>query len=274
MFDGIQYRILKVVARHPAQRCDGSAYDRNSKLLTLLGDDLRQKIPGRRVVDYGCGDGRETVELAKLGAREVIGVDIRDSVLARARERAHMAGVGERCRFEHQTSAQADVVICIDCFEHFADPAGELLRMHALLVPGGTVEISFGPTWYHPLGGHLFSVFPWAHVIFSEDALIRWRSAFISDGARRFGEVSGGLNQMTIWRFEKLVTASPFRVEQLRCVPIRRLTLLHCGLTRELTTSVVRCTLRKKGSKQRLGQSARTSGAASASRGHAPFHRR
>jgi hypothetical protein len=30
-----------------------------------------------------------------------------------------------------------------------------------LLRPEGEVLISFGPTWYHPLGGDLFSAFPW-----------------------------------------------------------------------------------------------------------------
>ena len=76
------------------------------------------------------------------------------------------------------------------------------------LQPGGEVLVSFGPTWYHPLGGHLFSVFPWAHLIFSEKALISWRSAFKTDGATRFSEVAGGLNQMTIAKFEALVAAA------------------------------------------------------------------
>jgi hypothetical protein len=50
--------------------------------------------------------------------------------------------------------------------------------MQARLNPGGEVAASFGPTWYHPLGAHLFGVFPWAHLISSEEALIRWRSDF------------------------------------------------------------------------------------------------
>jgi ubiquinone/menaquinone biosynthesis C-methylase UbiE len=54
-------------------------------------------------------------------------------------------------------------------FEHFTEPKLALDAMYRLLRPGGTLVASFGPTWYHPLGGHLFSVFPWAHLIFSED---------------------------------------------------------------------------------------------------------
>jgi hypothetical protein len=95
----------------------------------------------------------------------------------------------------------------------------------------------------HPLGGHLFSVFPWAHLIFTESALIRWRADFKSDGATRFGEVAGGLNQMTVRRFRKLVEHSGFAVERFEAVPIRRARYLANALTRELVTSIVRCEL-------------------------------
>jgi SAM-dependent methyltransferase len=138
------------------------------------------------------------------------------------------------------------VVVTLDAFEHFADPAAILETMHTLLKPGGRVVASFGPTWYHPLGGHLFSMFPWAHLLFSETALIRWRANIRHDGATRFSEVEGGLNQMTIARFERLVSASQFRIEALDTVPIRALRPLHCRLTREFTTAIVRTTLVSK----------------------------
>jgi SAM-dependent methyltransferase len=162
-----------------------------------------------------------------------------------ARARAAAAGVADRCTFASGTTERADVIVSIDSFEHFADPADILRTMHDLLVPGGRVLASFGPTWYHPLGGHLFSVFPWAHLVLSEAALIRWRNDVRSDGATRFGEVAGGLNQMTIRRFVSTVGASPLTLERLECVPINKLRHLHSRLTREWTTAIVRATLRK-----------------------------
>jgi hypothetical protein len=57
--------------------------------------------------------------------------------------------------------------------------------------------------------------------------LLRWRSDIRSDGAKRFSEVEGGLNQMTIGRFERLVQASPFKLIHLEPVPIRPLRRLH-----------------------------------------------
>jgi hypothetical protein len=133
--------------------------------------------------------------------------------------------------------------LTLDSFEHFDDPAGVLELMRGMIKPTGCVLVSFGPTWYHPLGGHLFSVFPWAHLIFTERALIRWRSDFKTDGATRFRDVAGGLNKMTIRRFEQIVRDSPFECVSFEAVPIRVLRSLANRVTREFSTALVRCRL-------------------------------
>ena len=200
----------------------------------------------RGLIGLRCGEGGEAIEMALKGAARVIGLDIRGEILETARRKAVEAGVQDLCLFTSHTEERADIIVSVDAFEHFADPAAILRMMSDLLRPQGEVIVSFGPTWYHPLGGHLFSVFPWAHLLFSEKALIRWRSTFKTDGATRFGEVAGGLNQMTIGRFEKLVANSPFRFASLDPAPIRKLRLFHNRLTREFTTAVVRCRLVKR----------------------------
>ena len=217
------------------------------KIKVLLGDQLCEQLRGKMVIDFGCGEGDDSIALAKNQAFRVIGIDIRESVLERARKEAQRNGVERICHFCTSTNERADAIVSIDSFEHFGDPGAVLVKMHELLKEDGAVYASFGPTWYHPLGGHLFSVFPWAHLIFSEKALIRWRSDIRSDGATQFEEVEGGLNQMTIFRFEELVKQSPFRFDFLETVPIRRLRPFHNRLTREFTTAIVRCKLTKKG---------------------------
>jgi SAM-dependent methyltransferase len=212
----------------------------------LLGDRFWKTIPGKTVIDFGCGEGAEAIEIARRGARRVIGIDIREEILEIARRRALTAGVQGECEFASSTTERAEIVISLDAFEHFGDPAAVLDAMATLLDSAGEVFVSFGPTWYHPLGGHLFSVFPWAHLIFSEQALIRWRASFKADGATRFSEVAGGLNQMTIRRFEKLVERSAFKFAELELVPIRKLQRIHNRLTREFTTAIVRCRLAKR----------------------------
>lgn len=239
------YQLLKRI--NPGGRrdaCGGGAYRNRSKIETLFGARIWDELADKVVFDFGCGTGEETVEIARRGrARKVIGIDIRESVLEKAREHAASAGVADRCSFVTETKERGDVIISMDAFEHFADPAEILRVMRGLMRDDGKAIIEFGPVWYHPLGGHLFSVFPWAHLVFTEKALIRWRSDFKTDGARRFAEVEGGLNQMTIRRFERLIEASDFRFESFEAVPIRRLHRLSNRLTREFTTAIVRCRL-------------------------------
>lgn len=222
---------------------DGSAYEGKSKVRVLLGDAMLDELRGKDVIDFGCGEGSEAIEIAQSGARSVVGIDIQAGRFAAAEQRAREVGVADRVQFRTRAETLADVIVSIDSFEHFADPGGILQIMASLLRPGGHVLASFGPTWYHPLGGHLFSVFPWAHLVFTERALIRWRSDFKTDGATRFAEVAGGLNQMTIARFEALVRDSPLRILQLEAVPIRKLQPIASAVTREFTTAIVRCTL-------------------------------
>lgn len=244
--DRWQVKILKRISPGEPNVCSGDVYRNKSKLRILLGDAAVNSLAGKVVIDFGCGEGMEAIEIARSGAARVIGIDIRENVLQVARRHAAQAGLSENiCSFAQKTNERADAIVSIDSFEHFSDPGHILKLMHALLKPGGECLISFGPTWYHPLGGHLFSVFPWAHLMFSERALISWRSAFKTDGATRFGEVEGGLNQMTISRFERLVAASPFQqVRAIETVPIRKLRPLHNRLTREFTSALVRCRLK------------------------------
>jgi SAM-dependent methyltransferase len=247
MLTDIQYRILKRISPGvPPDYSTENVYEGKSKLSILMGDEFFAKIRGKIVIDFGCGEGSEAIEIAQRGAKRVIGIDIREEVLQTARQRAVNTDVQNTCAFVPSTSELADIVVSVDAFEHFADPAEILRIMSTLLQPAGEVLVSFGPTWYHPLGGHLFSVFPWAHLIFSEKALIRWRSTFKTDGATRFGEVAGGLNQMTIERFEELIADSPLKFDSLELVPIKKLRRFHNRFTREFTTAIVRCRLVKR----------------------------
>jgi ribosomal protein L11 methyltransferase len=64
--------------------------------LAWLGANVR---PGERVLDYGCGSGILAIAAAKLGAGEVVGVDV-DPLAIRA-SRANAAANGVRATFAH-----------------------------------------------------------------------------------------------------------------------------------------------------------------------------
>jgi SAM-dependent methyltransferase len=223
----------------------GAAYANTSKLATLAGEHLFDEIAGKTVIDFGCFTGTEAIEMAQRGAKRVFGIDIIEQYLEEARVHAARAGVADRCHFTTTPVERADIVVSLDSFEHFEDPAGILKVIDTYLAPGGKVVVSFGPPWYHPLGGHVFSVFPWAHLLFTERALVEWRRTWSpSDTGRRITDC--GLNKITVARFKKIVAESPFEFERFETPPIRRLRFLSTAATREFTTAIVRCTLVRK----------------------------
>jgi ubiquinone/menaquinone biosynthesis C-methylase UbiE len=72
-------------------------YDRESFTQGTIGevDFIEQEInfdKSQRILDIGCGTGRHAIELARRGY-QVVGVDLSESQLQRAREKAEKAGV-------------------------------------------------------------------------------------------------------------------------------------------------------------------------------------
>jgi SAM-dependent methyltransferase len=246
MLTAVQYELLRRIRPTDPTYLAASAYEGRSKLETLFGA-LLGDVSGLTIVDFGCGDGLEAVDLARRGAARVYGIDTNVACLDMARWQADHAGLSHVIELSDEAAPalSADLAISVDSFEHYADPAAILRLLHRLLRPGGVLLVSFGPPWRHPYGGHLFSVYPWAHLLFSEAALVRWREGRREDGAGSFAEA--GLNRMTVGRFERLVDESPFDVEVLEAIPIRRARRLYNPLTREFLTSTVRARLVKRG---------------------------
>ena len=248
-----------VAAPPPTERSgvhEGADVGRPLDLEAEFGQDLRQAVKGKTVLDYGCGYGQGVIALAGMDVEQAVGLDIRDTVLEDARRLAADERVGDRCLFLNGHDRRAliawtgrvDVVLSRDAFEHYPDPAAVLCQMWNLLAPGGSVFVSFGPPWWHPYGCHMMFMGapPWAHLWFTEKTIMDLRRRYRSDGATRFEEVEGGLNRMTIARFEELVRRSRFLVRDLRLIPIRKTRLIcRSKVGREFFTSLVKAHLVK-----------------------------
>jgi hypothetical protein len=132
--------------------------------------------------------------------------------------------------------------------EHFREPGTELARMCGLT--GQELLISFAEPWYSPYGTHLNGTtkIPWLNLVFSERTLLNVRNLYPdgSDGARRIEDVRGGLNKMTVRRFETLVSSAPgMRIEYLQPRGIKGLPVVtRIPVLRETMTSALTCILR------------------------------
>ena len=138
----------------------------------------RISISGRTIVDFGCSDGAISAEYLRSGAARVIGVDIDERALERARV---MMQHEDRVTFIQNTvnsiplsDESADIVISYDVFEHVSQPAEILKEIYRILSPGGKAVIGTW-SWWHPFAPHLWSTMPvpWAHVFFSEKTVLR-----------------------------------------------------------------------------------------------------
>jgi hypothetical protein len=82
--------------------------------------------------------------------------------------------------------------------------------------------------------------------IFTENVLVRRRAEIKRNKVARFKDIPEGLAQLSIRRFLRVVDEADFRIISFEAVPIRKLRFFANLLTREFTTSVVRCRLKPR----------------------------
>lgn len=105
--------------------------------------------PGDRVLDVACGTGAFTRDFGRAVGRSglVVGIDVSETMLARAagesaeagvRNVAYVRGDAQELPFADESF---DAVCCFAALHLFADPLRALDRMTAILTPGGRIAI-------------------------------------------------------------------------------------------------------------------------------------
>jgi SAM-dependent methyltransferase len=215
-------------------------------------------IHGKVVLDHGCGPGWQSVAMrTKCGAARVFGLDIVPEWFEHGAALARQHGCAGQVSFgpaiPPDLKEAFDIVLSLSAFEHYADPAAELQRMRSHLKPGGFILLAFAEPWYSPYGSH-FSGYtripgtgvpvPWLNLLFSDRALLTLRERFRPDHPGELENISGGLNRLSVARFERIVASSGMRVEQMRLFAVKRLPLVtQIPVLRELFTSAASCVL-------------------------------
>jgi hypothetical protein len=129
-------------------------------------------------------------------------------------------------------------LLCFDVLEHIMSLKAILLEWQRVLTRNGKVFIWWQP-YFHPYGHHLMAYMPipWAHVIFSSRTIgIACKRIFdLPEYVPRYWDLNekgekknkvfsgtkdmGGVNGVTISRFERLCKATGLRIRRAQAYP-------------------------------------------------------
>ena len=109
--------------------------------------DERAHLPGKKVVDVGCGGGILSEGLCQRGAH-VLGIDMGEAPLSVAKLHGLESGIEVEYRqmtveaLAEEEAGTYDAVTCLEMLEHVPDPASVIRACARLLKPGGDLFLS------------------------------------------------------------------------------------------------------------------------------------
>jgi SAM-dependent methyltransferase len=197
--------------------------DDNEKYWSRLGG--RPDLTGKSVLDFGCGHGALSLDVAKHGARRVLGIDLSDQRIRFCREKTAPRAPDGVLEFRKVDVAAIDepggfdMVVSKDVLEHVEPLEPALQAMARLLKPGGTLRLGFSPLYFSPFGDHgeLGTKLPWGHVLAGERRVLDAFNRSNRSSCRTL--VEAGFNMRTPRQFFRAFDALGFKTEYQRINP-------------------------------------------------------
>ncbi|MBN8986657.1 MAG: class I SAM-dependent methyltransferase [Rhizobiales bacterium] len=178
---------LQQLARKVLNRLRSPASEAPKSYNRINAEDAASRLSLRdaKVLVVGANTGEDCREFIELGAREVHGLDVIDSV-GSAFQHPRVTYHQESIENSSLPSDSFDLVYSFATMEHVPDVAAGYSEMARLLKPRGVLFSMASPLWYSPYGHHMgcFQGHPWVHVAFDHAGVIDYAKANGIDGER------------------------------------------------------------------------------------------
>lgn len=128
-------------------------FKKGSNLLPIDESEVLSALDwkGKTVLDVGCGTGLMASEIAKAGAKKVIGIDFSSDAISTAQSNHSRENLSYRVENIKKHKGSYDIVISLGTLEHMDKPFEILKLLKKHLNPGGIILIT-SPNWSNPRG--------------------------------------------------------------------------------------------------------------------------
>ncbi len=184
----------------------------------------RLHLSRKIVLDLGCGHGALSLDVAKKGAAEVVGIDLDANRISFARKvvEQNYPNILGKVTFhqlditETNWASRFDAVVSKDSFEHIEDLKRVLGALATCLKPNGLLIVGFSPLYFSPYGDHsrLKLPVPWIHAFLPDSLLLMWVSWRLKRKIETI--MSLGLNKITPSQFRTLVSDPRWEIVSLK----------------------------------------------------------